>query len=259
MIITFSNFKGGVGKTTTTALFSYVLSELKDKKVLAVDTDQQANLTKKLSRTFNVTLDKDKNIFQALLNDDDTSNYIQKLTENLDILSSSWDMSNFGSLAGKYQQKYQTQIIKTALNEVENDYDYILIDTSPATDLIKDNTIIASDFVLITAKTTRDVFDSTQNFYNYLLKYYNSDSSNFELLGVLPYLIGDNKTSKELLAEYHEVFEEDLFKNYIRKSDRVETWENTGIRNDDYNDHRTMTMYLKVVEEAETRIKEFNK
>lgn len=45
MIITFGNFKGGVGKTTTTALFSYLLSQNKDYKILAVDTDPQANLT----------------------------------------------------------------------------------------------------------------------------------------------------------------------------------------------------------------------
>lgn len=63
MIITFSNFKGGVGKTTTaTQLFAYILSEKHGKKVLAVDTDPQSNLTETLALTFSVDLDIEKKL-----------------------------------------------------------------------------------------------------------------------------------------------------------------------------------------------------
>lgn len=255
MIIVFSNFKGGVGKTSSTALFSYILTELKGKKVLAVDTDQQANLSKKLARTFNKSLDEDKTIYHALFTDADVKDTIQSLSENLDLLSGSWLMSNFESLSNKlFKEQYHNKIIRQTLESVRKDYDYILIDTSPATDLIKDNSVVASDYVIITANTTRDVFDSTQNFYNYLLDQYNSDDTHFELLGVLAYLIGDNKTNVDILNEYEEVFEEDLFKHRIRRSARVETWENTGIKHDDYNDERTMQMYNHVVDEAIKRI-----
>lgn len=258
LIIAYSNFKGGVGKTTTTGLFSFILTELKNKKVLAVDTDQQANLSKKLARTFDKVLDTNKTIYHALFTDNDVRSTIQTLTDNLDLLSGSWEMSKFESYSQEiFKESYHNKIIKMVLEEVKNDYDYILIDTSPATDLIKDNTIVASDYVVITANTTRDVFDSTQNFYNYLLQQYNNNDTHFELLGVLPYLIGDNKSNIEILEEYKTVFEEDLLDNHIRKSARVETWENSGIKLADYNDERTMDMYIKVVDEIINRIGAF--
>lgn len=58
--ITMGNYKGGVGKTTATQLFAYILSEKHGKKVLAVDTDPQSNLTETLALTFSVDLDIEK-------------------------------------------------------------------------------------------------------------------------------------------------------------------------------------------------------
>lgn len=57
MVITPSNFKGGVGKTTTSLLLSYILTKHKDKKVLVIDTDPQENLTYSISTTFKKSLE----------------------------------------------------------------------------------------------------------------------------------------------------------------------------------------------------------
>src|SRR5699024_2630034 len=210
MIIVFSNFKGGVGKTSSTALFSYILTELKGKKVLAVDTDQQANLSKKLARTFNKSLDEDKTIYHALFTDADVKDTIQSLSENLDLLSGSWLMSNFESLSNNlFKEQYHNQIILQTLESVREDYDYILIDTSPDTDFIKDNSIVSSDYVFITACTIRDVFVSIQIVYNYLFDQYNSDEPHLELSDVRVFLLGENKYNVEILYAYEEVLEED--------------------------------------------------
>ena len=54
MIIAFGNYKGGVGKTTATELFSYILSTKMNYKVLAIDTDPQSNLSEILAKTFKI-------------------------------------------------------------------------------------------------------------------------------------------------------------------------------------------------------------
>src|SRR5699024_7298615 len=56
-VITFGNFKGGVGKTTATAMFAYLLAN-QNKKTLAIDFDPQANMTNFLFKSSDVTLDK---------------------------------------------------------------------------------------------------------------------------------------------------------------------------------------------------------
>lgn len=255
MIITFSNFKGGVGKTTTTALFAFILSEFENKKVLCVDTDPQSNLTESLALTFRKELDKEKNLFKSLFSSTD-ENHIQSLSENLDILSGSWDMVNFEVEArSQFKQSFHSKLIQMLLNEVKGDYDYIFIDTAPTTNIVMDNAIFASDWVLITTQTEPLAYDSTQKYYSYLLDLYKNEDTHFELLGILPYLIGRSVTDQKLLVRYQELFKNFLFENTIRQSDRVKTWSNEGITTTLAHDKNTLAMYKDVVQEALERMK----
>lgn len=127
-VITFGNFKGGVGKTTTTTLFSYILSEIKGKKILAIDTDPQANLTARLVTTFDKQLDLEKNIYNAIFSNKEIDYYIQNLSDNLDLLSGSWDMIDFEKMSNKtFNTKDLLFIFDSMLNEISKEYDYILI------------------------------------------------------------------------------------------------------------------------------------
>lgn len=256
MIITFANFKGGVGKTTATSLFAFILSEMKGKKVLVVDTDPQASLTEDLERTFKVNIDYDKNIFNSIFVNSDISDDIQSLSNNLDILAGSWDLVNFKDNAVKnFEPEYHSILLKVLLNGIEEDYDFILIDTAPTTDITMDNAVFASDWIIIPTKTERPAFSSTEKYYNYLLNLYRNKDTNFELLGILPYLVGDSATDKRLLKNYEEFFEGYLFTNSIRQSDRVKTWFDFGITTNEAHDKNTISMYGKVVEEALNKIK----
>lgn len=253
--ITMGNYKGGVGKTTATQLFAYVLSEMHDKKVLVVDTDPQSNLTESLALTFSIDLDMNKNLYNACFTNTNTLENIQSLTSNLDILSGSWDMINFeAEVNKKYRANYINQIINSVLLEVKDDYDLILIDTAPTTNLVMENVLLFTDYVLITTQTVPLAYDSTLKFYDYLLDFYEADDTHFELLGVLLYLVGKSATDKKLLKEYKNTFEDELFQSEIRSSDRVKTWSNHGITEDKPYDKITLEMYKEVVKEALNRL-----
>lgn len=259
MIITFANFKGGVGKTTATALFTYLLAS-DNKKVLCIDTDPQANLTETLELTFKKNLDPKQNIFNGLFSNNDISSCIQSLSNSLDILSGSWDMVNFEKEADNiYYKSDFHKIIQFNLKDIKNNYDYILIDTAPATNIVMDNVILATDQVIITTQSVPLAYESTKKFYNYLLDRYNDDDYNFELLGVLPYLVGKSATDRDMLKKYNEVFEDELFINVIRQSDRVKTWSNYGITKDQPYDKVTLKMYQNVVDEVLNKLKERGK
>lgn len=253
MILTIANFKGGVGKTTTTLLFSYLLSE-RNKKVLAIDTDPQRNFTDSLINTFKTEIDTSKNIYQACFGKIGAKDNIQTINRNLDILSGTWDMVNF-ELAAKdhYTESTFPFILSNTLEEVINDYDYILIDTAPTTNLVMKNTIVATDYVLIATQTVPLAFESTKRFYEYL-EQINVLNDSFELLGILPYLVGKSATDNRFLDKYTDFFGKDLFENIIKSSDRVKTWSDEGITNDKPYDKKTLTMYENVLNEALNKI-----
>jgi len=249
------NYKGGVGKTTATQLFAYILSEKHNKKVLVVDTDPQSNLTETLALTFSVDLDTEKNLFNACFTDTATQDNIQSLSNNLDILSGTWDMINFEIEVGnQYRANYINKVINSILLEVKDDYEFILIDTAPTTNLVMENVLMFTDYVLITTQTVPLAYESTLKFYDYLLDFYEADDTHFELLGVLPYLVGKSATDKKLLKKYEDTFLHELFHSQIRSSDRVKTWSNYGITEDKPYDKVTLEMYEAVVEEGLERL-----
>lgn len=149
-IIAVVNKKGGVGKTTTVMNLAAGLAE-RGKKVLIIDLDQQANLSYWLDYEFDqkptiaelimfsvsgMYIDYDSYVRRFELEKFD---YIPALSESLDGIPS--------YLAGKNNC---TNILKNLLSaEYFRNYDFILLDCSPATDLLVTNAIAAADKLLI--------------------------------------------------------------------------------------------------------------
>lgn len=252
-VIVPSNFKGGIGKTTTCQLFTYLLATKHNKKVLAVDSDPQGNLSYSLATTFDTELDSEKNIFKACFNDESVHENIQPVHENVDLLRGHWKMTEFEMYANKiYKKTAYNFILKNTLAPIIDDYDYIIIDTSPYMNLIMDNVIHTSDYVLISTQTAPLSFESTKKYYDYLINFY--DEADFELAGVLAYLVGHSATDKKMLNKYNEVFDVEILKNQIKSSDRVKTWSLNGITEDKPYDQKTLQMYDNVLLEVLERI-----
>ena len=151
-VITIANRKGGVGKTTTTLNLAYSLKEL-GKKVLVIDLDPQANLT----RCFDVeNTENIKTIGHLLITEmEEEESYLvedyTKSYDEMDIIPSSIFLS-----AVETQMRSETgseRILSEIINQIREHYDYILIDTSPSLNILNINALCASDSVLITADT----------------------------------------------------------------------------------------------------------
>jgi chromosome partitioning protein len=144
MIITITNNKGGVGKSTTAQTLSIGLAQ-KGKKVLLIDLDPQCNT----SNTFKVN-QAPNNIYNVLKNECNISDaiYTNKI---IDLISSSLNLSNLEN-EFNINQEYQFikhKMLKMQLDKIKNDYDYIIIDTAPNLSLMTTNAIYSSDYVLI--------------------------------------------------------------------------------------------------------------
>ncbi len=143
-IISFTNKKGGVGKTTTAINMAAYCAEF-GKRVLLVDIDSQGNATTGLG--FSKSALK-KSVYNVLIEDDAVlNNVLPTQVKLLDILPANVDLT--GAEVDLVYKRNREHILKNALDAVKNDYDYIFIDCPPSLGLLTINAWVASDSVII--------------------------------------------------------------------------------------------------------------
>ena len=143
-IIVIANQKGGVGKTTTAINLSASLAKL-EKKVLVIDMDPQGNTTSGLG------VDKDNtenDVYDLLLGECEIKDSIIKdIYENLSIIPSNINLAAAEiELIGVEEKEF---ILKKALDEVKEEYDFVLIDCPPSLNLLTINSMCAGNTVLV--------------------------------------------------------------------------------------------------------------
>lgn len=255
-VITIANFKGGVGKTTAAAVFTYLL-EAQGKKVGLIDFDPQANATGIMFKTFDINHNIEVSLFEAI-KEEDLSKAIVKATPNLDIFPSDLDLVGFTAHLYELTQDKTKRfyLLKYLLDQIKDAYDYIIIDVPPTISDFTNNAIVASDYVALVMQTHQDSFESSVKFIDYLreLLEYNP---NIDLIGVLPYLVNKKgKVDKEVLEEAKGIFKDRLFNNQIMKRERVKLFSKNGITNEDMHDKKALEMYQNVINEFLERIEE---
>lgn len=140
-IIGVMNYKGGVGKTTTTMNLGTALWIL-GKRVLLVDADQQCNLTvnMKFEKAGNDTLNE-------LMRGQVKSYPIWERYEGLDYMPASDELKSIELYLKSLRNP--NYVLKQVLEPLRGEYDYILIDCTPKSGVMNDNVMVAADAILI--------------------------------------------------------------------------------------------------------------
>lgn len=143
-IISVTNQKGGVGKTTSCVnLASYVAAS--GKRVLLIDIDPQGNACSSLD----VEPKKhDSTVYEVLLGEANITDATYKsVVKNLDVVPSTVDLA--GAEVDLVYVDNRETVLKEALKDIKNNYDFIFIDCPPSLGLLTVNALTASDTILI--------------------------------------------------------------------------------------------------------------
>lgn len=224
-----NNFKGGVGKTTTSVSLASALSTY-GKKVLLVEIDAQSNIGK----YFNVDFSNKAltHIVEHFLLENkilSTSDYISTLeftNTKIDVLPAS------GGLMGKLELIKDSSFLKNVLYRVKDNYDYIIIDTPPSLIASVHQAYVASNFSVIVTILESMPVDGVKNFLDVLdtlntESIANGDEANvsYAMYGVLNKIAYskqvDQATHLEDVLRYLEeagIEEESVF--YVKDSNR---------------------------------------
>ncbi len=143
-VIAIANQKGGVGKTTTAINLSASLAQ-KGMKVLVIDSDPQGNTTSGLG------IDKEESrdsFYQVLIDECEMSDAIIK-TDISGLFLVASDVNLAGAeieLIGANEQEF---ILKKKLENIREDYDYILIDCPPSLNILTVNAMTCADSIIV--------------------------------------------------------------------------------------------------------------
>lgn len=143
-IMAIANQKGGVGKTTTAVNLATALAAVR-KKVLLIDLDPQGNASTGLGIEPN---DRVHTVYDVLVDELETRKaVVASEVPGLDVLPATVDLS--GAEVELTTAMRREFILHDALEAVQDDYDYILIDCPPSLGLLTLNALVASKSVLI--------------------------------------------------------------------------------------------------------------
>lgn len=219
-VISIINLKGGVAKTISAVNIAHILATVHNMRVLLVDNDKQGNASKMFD-AHSYDRPSIANIMTERL-PDLTSIIKPTAYKGLDIIPANMSLlrANLNVLLDSARPQ-QTRI-RAALNAVQGQYDYCVIDNAPDINISTINALVASDDVLIPVKIDKFAFDGLEELKEQIDNTRVDLNPAINLRGVFVTCYQKNDVNVQGEAWLHAQEDFPLFKNHIRKTEKVD-------------------------------------
>ena len=215
-IIAVTNQKGGVGKTTTSINLSACLAA-KKKKVLLVDIDPQGNATSGVG----VGSKNKHTVYDVLIGEARAREAVVPTGHgSLDLMPTAIELA--GAEIELVGIEHREQLLKNALEDIRDDYDYILIDCPPSLSLLTINALTAADSVLIPIQCEYYALEGLGQLMNTTKLMRKKLNPQLEIEGIVLTMF-DSRTNlcAQVVDEVQRHFPRDLFETMIPRNVRL--------------------------------------
>jgi chromosome partitioning protein len=213
-IISVSNQKGGVGKTTTTVNVAAFLAE-KGKRVLIIDIDPQGNAG------FGIGINAEEmgtTLYEVLIDEIPIEEAIFKTEiEGLSIIPSNIHLS--GAQVDLLDTEEKEFILKKKLGTIKNHYDYIFIDCPPSLGILTLNSLVAADSVLIPLQCEYYALEGINQLLRIIVMVQENLNKALKIEGVVLTMY-DPRTnlSQQVVSDVREYFQSKVFNSIIPRN-----------------------------------------
>ncbi|WP_434778806.1 ParA family protein [Neisseria sp. Ec49-e6-T10] len=255
-ILAIANQKGGVGKTTTAVNLAASLAK-KGKRVLVVDLDPQGNAT--MGSGINKGNIK-HGVYHVLLGEHSVKEVLLKSpTGEFDVLAANRNLA--GAEIELVQEIAREMRLKSALDEVKEQYDFIILDCPPSLTLLTLNGLVAADGVIVPMVCEYYALEGLSDLVSTLRKIRQTINPKVDILGVLKTMFdARSNLAQDVAKQLESHFSKELFETDIPRNVRLAEAPSHGMPALVYDAHaKGAIAYLSLADEVIKRVQQKQK